>query len=150
MTDEFTTADWYRFWSFCTDAPNGCLLWTGRIDMGYGYFAHKGRALRAHRVSMLSEGPQPEGKPLVRHKCSNKHCVSPHHLEWGTAAENQQDRKRDGTDHYPGPKLNKEKAWSIRKIWATKVVTRSELAELAGVSVRTITKVVNGHTWRQA
>jgi len=48
-----------------------------------------------HRLVLwaLSEGPaDPEAKCL--HRCvGSKHCVNPHHLYWGSAAENAADRE---------------------------------------------------------
>jgi HNH endonuclease len=75
-----------RFWEK-VEQGEGCWLWTGAIDRGYGQFVWNGRK-RAHRVAYeLIIGPIPEGLELD-HLCRNKSCVRPEHLEPVTKAEN--------------------------------------------------------------
>lgn len=67
--------------------PNGCWRWTGERGGfgggGYGYVSVggiKGRPA-AHRLMYeLEVGPIPEGFQ-VHHKCRNRLCVNPDHLE---------------------------------------------------------------------
>lgn len=90
---ELTEKDERRFWSKVA-LPNeqGCMLWLGYVEKGYGRFWFNGRMVRAHRVSyLLSYGPIPSGTEIdhVRARgCTNKHCVAPDHLEAVTHAEN--------------------------------------------------------------
>jgi hypothetical protein len=65
-----------------TIAPNGCWLWKGYKDKGdYGIIAVNGRPRKASQVIFeLSYGSIPSGKHL-RHKCGNRSCISPKHLE---------------------------------------------------------------------
>lgn len=65
-----------------------CWSWLGaKTGPGYGWF----RDGYAHRWSFeLFNGEIPEGK-LIRHKCDNRNCVNPDHLEIGTKKENNQD-----------------------------------------------------------
>lgn len=74
--------------------PNsGCWLWLGMIKRnGYGTLGVKsGRGWRtqhAHRVSYeLACGPVPDGADLD-HKCRNRACVNPGHLEPVTRSVN--------------------------------------------------------------
>ncbi len=66
------------------DAGTGCHIWTGCLagPGGYGrsYDGEK-NSVYAHRFAYeLSNGPVPEGMS-VHHKCHNKQCVNPAHLE---------------------------------------------------------------------
>jgi len=59
----------------------GCWLWTGAQRDGYGLFKLDGRSLSAHRVSYVLENLTiPEGA-ILHHKCSNRLCVRPAHLQ---------------------------------------------------------------------
>jgi hypothetical protein len=68
--------------------PDGCWSWTGsRTGDGYGQF-RDGKVKRAHRVSHeLFVGHIPEHFD-VDHKCRNRGCVRPDHLEAVTTLEN--------------------------------------------------------------
>lgn len=69
---------------------NGCWSWTGgRTGTGYGSVAWKGRELRSHRlVYEILVGPIPAGRDL-HHKCRDRACVNPEHLEPVTRSEHR-------------------------------------------------------------
>jgi hypothetical protein len=74
-----------RFESKYIPEPNsGCWLWIASLaGNGYGQFDHR----RAHRYSYeLHKGPITEQE--IDHKCCNKLCVNPDHLEQVSKREN--------------------------------------------------------------
>jgi hypothetical protein len=67
-----------------------CWQWTkGKTNKGYGSFhPSKGSLVLAHRFSYeLLVGPIPEGL-VIDHRCRNRLCVNPDHLEPVTSGEN--------------------------------------------------------------
>src|ERR1700752_466118 len=63
--------------------PNGCWLWTARIDSrtGDGKFFFDGHVNGAHRFAYAHfREPIPEGMH-IDHLCRNRWCVNPDHLE---------------------------------------------------------------------
>lgn len=69
--------------------PDGCWQWTGSlVQKGYGQIKQDSKGLRAHRVMYeWMIGPIPDGLHL-NHKCRNRGCVNPDHLETVTISEN--------------------------------------------------------------
>ena len=92
---------------FDPDTKESCWEWTaGKNADGYGRIWNGCTHLRAHRVAYeIFVGDIPEGLH-VRHKCDNRVCVNPHHLEVGTNADNVRDmvergRQAKGSEHWP-------------------------------------------------
>lgn len=72
-----------RFYSkIKINKQTGCWEWLGgTFTNGYGVFKAKRKTWRAHRYSYtISKGKIPENK-ILHHKCENKLCVNPKHLE---------------------------------------------------------------------
>src|SRR5579885_1542362 len=61
---------------------SGCWIWTGKpMSAGYGIFHFNGKEQTAHRAAYLMFiGPIAPNHD-VHHKCRNRLCVSPDHLE---------------------------------------------------------------------
>lgn len=72
------------------EAPNGCWEWKGRTDRdGYGTVWLNGTHKQAHRevYKYLTKLDIPDGEELD-HKCLNRKCVNPEHLESVSKLEN--------------------------------------------------------------
>lgn len=84
-----------RFWSK-VDKGERCWIWTGyRCNSGYGRmtFEQDGRIVTwlAHRLAWKFENGSIGEGAVIRHKCHNRACVNPAHLEDGTQADNMED-----------------------------------------------------------
>jgi hypothetical protein len=104
---------------------------------------------KAHRLSWLIAGNTiPDDKPVLRHKCRNRNCVRPEHLEVGTHAENTADRIRDETvirgRESNLAKLTDEQVLQIRER-ATE--NQRELAREFGVAQSAISRIIGRKTW---
>ena len=142
-----------RFWAK-VQKTDTCWLWAGAQNAGgYGQFSVGGIMTSAHRVSYeIHFGPIPEGM-YVLHKCRNKHCVAPHHLEAGTPAKNSgPDRYRDGTmTHLTGElhgmsKLTETQVLSIRSMYRNGT-SQKKLSLMYGVGQDQISRIVNKKSW---
>lgn len=93
-------------------------------------------------------GPKPFKGAVVRHKDGKSSNNTSSNLQWGTHLENEMDKKRHGTwNSRYGGKLTDEKREEIRTR-AANGESQRKLAEEFGVSRPTITRLVNGTTWR--
>jgi hypothetical protein len=79
--------------SVSINETSGCWNWLGDVyghgRFWYGRFYIKGYFHAAHRFSyVLHKGKIPKGLQ-IDHKCENKLCVNPEHLDAVTGGENQ-------------------------------------------------------------
>lgn len=95
-----TSADSNKFWKrVVVKGVSDCWEWQGSIDTrGYGSVRVLGKMYRTHRYAyMLSYGDIPRGEghhgTVVMHKCDNRLCCNPHHLQLGSHADNMRDMK---------------------------------------------------------
>jgi hypothetical protein len=83
--------------------PDGCWIWQGETNQGYGQINLSGRRRTVHRVAYeLWIEAIPKGLQ-VQHLCSNRRCCNPDHLVTATAAETARhmlERRRNGNKGY--------------------------------------------------
>lgn len=80
---------------------NDCWEWRRQKNpvTGYGTSSYKGKNMGAHRVSyILFYGHIPNGL-VIHHRCENKICVNPEHLEAISQSENLRLAGWHGTQH---------------------------------------------------
>lgn len=84
-----------RFWSKTEiDPETGCWNWTAGLWNGYGSFYFQNTRHKASRFAFtITHGYAPK---VCRHKCDNRKCVNPDHLEDGSHKDNTQDMMRRG------------------------------------------------------
>lgn len=76
---------------------DGCHIWHGQTrGDNYGGIRIRGTVLLAHRVSFVLHFGSLDVDEVVRHKCHNRKCINPQHLERGSVADNNNDRIEAG------------------------------------------------------
>jgi len=126
------------------DDDSGCWNWAGTANpkTGYGKKQWFARTELAHRwVWTMFNGKIPEGL-VINHKCRNRKCVNPDHLEVVTQTENCR--------HGKGCALTKKEAQSILdhkqlRVWGD----GAKLARKYGVSTALIHDIWNGRAWKE-
>lgn len=126
-----------------------CWKWNGRTNgTGYGRITIRGFVYLSHRFSyMLAKGKIHDNSLVVRHKCDNRRCVNPNHLETGSHTENMVDRQiRDRTARGERNGRSKLTANSVRKIRAD-TRSNSKIAKDYGVRKETIQLIKARKSW---
>lgn len=125
------------------ESPGDCWEWQGNYNKntGYGKKTYLGKDVLAHRwVYEMLLGPIPEGL-VINHRCRNKKCVNPHHLEITDQAGNCR--------HGKGTTLSLEEVKEIKsakdsKKWGD----GARLAKKYKVSGALIHDIWNGRAWK--
>jgi hypothetical protein len=130
-----------------------CWIWTAGTMGGYGWFrVRPGVSTRAHTYALTLAGrPVPKGK-IACHRCNNRLCVRPGHLYFGTKATNKQDSVLAGThvhgSTHPMSKLTEARVRLIRRLYAERKATQTELAARFGVSTRVVSAAIRRVSWK--
>ena len=135
---------------FGEEDANGCIEWTGaRHGNGYGKFMVAGKRYSAHRWSYERFiGPITDGM-VIRHKCGNRPCVNPAHLEVGTQKQNCEDTVAHGRsargEKSGMAKLTEKEVSEIYQI--APHLTYAEIAAMYNVTKWNIEAIARGVTW---
>lgn len=77
-----------RFWDK-VDKTASCWNWNASTnEKGYGLFRFNGKTSKAHRVSWILTNGDIDATLVIDHKCKNRKCVNPNHLDLVTQKEN--------------------------------------------------------------
>jgi hypothetical protein len=74
----------------CSVDQNGCWNWF-RGNNKYGKIVWQGKWYGVHRISFILAKGEIQTGLVIRHKCHNKRCCNPEHLETGSQRENRLD-----------------------------------------------------------
>jgi hypothetical protein len=155
---EFTLTDALvrRFWSRVNKLePHECWEWKAAFRNGYGAIKHEAKVLSAHKLAYIIASGFPGDGLIIAHKCDNRACCNPAHLEAVTPQKNNADaRARIGFnmtrgEDSPNAALTNELVIQIRELRAKHGWGGRKIAKHLGLSVdaRTVAKAMTGESW---
>ncbi|RYF50167.1 MAG: hypothetical protein EOO38_06275 [Cytophagaceae bacterium] len=144
-----------KFWARVVKGAE-CWLFTPIGTGGYGRARVQRTPVQAHRAALIWAVGYECADKIACHLCTNKNCVRPDHLYWGTHLSNAHDRKRDGTNnnvprgetHLRAQLSEKQVIYIWNKI-AGGNVPAIEMARQFNVSVSAIEKIIARKNWVQ-
>jgi len=133
---------------------NGCWELTSYKPLPIGYYQirpyKKSPRIYAHRfIYQECFGEIPENM-VIRHKCDNRNCINPEHLEIGTQADNLADMTKRGRRYIcKGEKNGQSKLTNdqVKEIRQDKRTLR-QIATTYGVTPQTISNIKNNVYWK--
>lgn len=137
------------------DPITGCWNWKRTLNSsGYPNIRVKGKTVSVARVmAWIFKGFPLGSKLMIRHKCDNRKCVNPDHLEWGTNQDNMNDMKQRGRSpnnrgsRNPHSKLKEEDVMMIRELFR-RGESIKDLAFQYRVTRTAISDVIHGKVWK--
>lgn len=146
-----------RFWEKVDQgAPDECWTWQSvqQEEGGYGRFKVRGSYVNAHRFAYKMEKGE-LGDHLVLHKCDNRECVNPRHLETGSQSDNLKQAYNRGRITLPdnagerngNAKLRDSDVAEIKNLMLTTWMSDEEIADQYPVTRASIQGIRRGRTW---
>jgi hypothetical protein len=136
--------EWLR--ARVSEESNGCWRWTKSLMVsGYGQATVNREHVTAHRAAyFIANGEWPE---IARHKCDNRWCANPDHIESGSYADNARDfaersNAHRGQDH-EWSKLTDAQVLEIRELLSVGV-KQVEIASMYNMAQSTISNIKTG------
>jgi hypothetical protein len=129
-----------------------CLLWPFKATTcGYGTMGVAGKTVKTHRyVCELASGSPPQSDMDCAHSCHVSLCCNPRHLRWATRAENEADKKANGTDNrgarHGKTTLTSDDVLAIRAARKSGFST-GEIARRYNVTPGSISNIMSGVSW---
>jgi hypothetical protein len=122
-------------------AANGSVHHGGYVN---AYCPVRKRNVGAHVLACEeAHGPKPSEKHTVNHKCRNRCCVEPEHLEWLTRSEqNKRENQRRANPIRHGRDLIRK---AVREFFSSSL-TFKQVADLYGLPLMTLKDWVYGNT----
>lgn len=161
---EVNEKDLARFWAKVdVRSKDECWEWKAKTTrLGYGQFRLGDKLVLVHRVSAFIHGMVDsiaakngrKGCGLVLHRCDNRRCVNPDHLETGTQSKNILDaffrlrKTPQRGEKHGSAKLTEGDVISIRKAYAEGGITQRELGEKYGISIPGVRDIIRKRNWR--
>lgn len=134
-----------------------CWEWQGALNTsGYGQTSLQRRPIPVHRlVCHWMHGPAPSDEHCALHSCHNPKCCNPHHLRWGSHAENMREKVAAGRANFTGPRGSKSGHTSLTEQDVASIRLRvlngekqADLAREFGVTRGTMSSIVTRRTWK--
>lgn len=122
------------------DSKSGCWIWQGSVVNGYGKLGYKGIPKWAHRAYYEYVYGSTPKRHQVHHRCENKLCVNPEHLEALSPRKHAQKGSR--------AKLTLIQVREIRRRLA-QGAKGAHLAREYGVTHNAICDIRSGRSWQQ-
>jgi hypothetical protein len=148
-----------RFWKYTQKGqPDACWEWNAALRAGYGCLKHMGKVVNCHRLSyLIHHGSIPDGL-VVAHKCDNRRCVNPHHLEAITLIQNTIDgctrgRHKRGVSPVRGSecynaKLDDDLVRKIREVRKSTGLGSVGIGKHLNISHHAVKQVLANRTWK--
>lgn len=148
-----------RFWSHVDiGAPEECWEWQASLHTsGYGRFKIASyTTMMANRVSLvIHTQTEPHGM-FALHHCDNPKCCNPHHLYWGTAADNMRDRADRGRANLPDQSGENNGAAKLTNEQLAQIVEKfrqglnnKQIASELPVSHSLVSRIRVGRSWAE-
>lgn len=140
--------------ALCYSDESACLTWP------YSRNCHGRAQIRIEKktrnvcriICERAHGAAPTAKHQAAHSCGKGHagCISPHHLSWKTAQENEADKVQHKTSWRTSPSLRgrlvRSDILEIRRCCATGECQRV-IAKRFGIDPSTVSRIGSFETW---
>lgn len=138
-----------QFWEYAYHDAAGCWEWCGALaENGYGKARFERKMRYAHRIAAFLSGKLLvlDSTLVVMHKCNNRKCINPGHLDVGTQSDNMRHaistgRLKPKPPTYSG-KVSERDKQQIRDEFQNKTPV-SKLCAIFGLSRATIYRIVS-------
>lgn len=138
-----------------TEDENGCFNCTSHTIANKSYpFTSIGGKYEtiARYIYHQCFGEIPE-KYVVRHKCDNRSCINPEHLEIGTVQDNQNDMVKRNRQFCPkgelhgNSKVTRNEVIELRKLKGQ--MSSDKAGKIFGIAGRTVRDIWNRKCWQE-